>query len=102
MSADLSEGARHARNEYYKQYRIDHPGNIRRIQLDFWERKAKEKYGKKYRPPADPDTLSEQARELRREYHAQRRANNPSEGKENLKRFWERKAAKNEHIEEAG
>lgn len=78
------------RADYYKRWRVEHPGDIRNAQLRYWEKKAREVFGKKYKAPAPGEELSEQARELRRKYYAERRKNNPEEGKKATAAFWDR------------
>lgn len=88
----LSDAARDARNEYYKKYRVEHSADIKAYQRSYWESKAKEKYGKKYKAPRINEELSEQALEIRRQYYRDRRKANPDEGKKNRDRFFEKLA----------
>lgn len=79
----MSPAASKSRSEYYRNWRSGHPENTRAIQLKYWETKAKKTYGDAYKGPGPDGELSEQAREVRRDYYSKYHAN-----------YWERKAIK--------
>jgi len=74
----MSKGALMAKRHYF---------NVER-----WENKAKKKYGKKYIPAKDGETISAQAVELRREYQREYNKKHPEKNRDAKIRFWERKA----------
>ena len=42
MSKQLSEEARKARNEYYREWRKKNPEKVKQAQEKYWKKKAKE------------------------------------------------------------
>ncbi|NLD33159.1 MAG: hypothetical protein GX662_13040 [Trichococcus flocculiformis] len=42
MSKQLSEEARKARNEYYREWRKKNPEKVKQAQENYWKKKAKE------------------------------------------------------------
>jgi len=88
---ELSTKARTLRNESAKTWRKNNPENVQAIRRRYWEKKAREHYGKDYEPPKDDTTLSPQAVKIRRDYYASYRKNNPDIIAKSISNYWERK-----------
>lgn len=89
---ELSTKARTLRNDHVKNWRQTHPENIQATRRRYWEKKAREHYGKDYQPPKDDAVLSPQAVEMRRAYNASYRKKNPDTVNKAITNYWERKA----------
>ena len=89
---ELSTEARTLRNDHFKTWRKTHPENTQATRRRYWEKKAREHYGKDYEPPKDDTTLSPQAVKIRRDYYASYRKNNPEIVNKAITNYWERKA----------
>ena len=106
MCMELSDNAKNARRDYYRErYQAD-PVRHRQYNLNTWERKAREIFGADYIPPTDRTVLSDQASQLRRQYYAEyRQAHNVDRSEymrhyresnkerlaEHTRNYWERK-----------
>lgn len=62
-----------SRAAYYRAWRIKNPEKDEARKRSYWERKAAKVYGNQYEGPGEGTKLSNQAREVRRVYYAERR-----------------------------
>lgn len=92
---ELSDNARMVRNATARRWRRDHPENVRRINRDYWENKARSVFKDDYTPPVSPAELSDQARGLRRQYHRNYQTENKERIAVGRAAYWENKAKKN-------
>ena len=92
MNDFLTPKEKGARSEYYKAWRNQNPERSKAIQIRYWETRAAKHYGLKYNGPGENGELSEQAREIRKEYYADLRKKNPGQSQKSQKDFWSRKA----------
>lgn len=88
----LSPAASKARNEYYKAWRGEHPERVKAIQLRYWETKAQKIYGAAYQAPSSNESMSEQAKEVRKKYYADHRAKNAEKVRRSAMNFWEKRS----------
>ena len=111
---ELSAKGKKARSDYFRERYAKHPETVKRYQLNVWENKAKQKYGRDYIPARPGEALSDQARLLRREYNRKyrdehrdeiraysrayqkehRQKTSPEKQKEYICNYWERRAEK--------
>ena len=88
----LSPEASRSRAEYYRRYRAKNRSGDKAIKLRYWEKKAQEFYKEEYVGPKPGESLSSQAREVRRKYYAEYRKNNQETITRAYTSYWERKA----------
>lgn len=91
---ELSTEARALRNESAKTWRKNNPENVQATRRRYWEKKAREQYGREYKAPENNNELSAQAVEIRRAYYATYRKNNPEIIEKSITNYWERKVTK--------
>lgn len=73
MCKEMSEGAKEARREYYRERYKSAPGKHKVYMCRVWEKKAAVFFGSLYVPPTREGVLSNQAAELRRRYYSEYR-----------------------------
>ena len=92
MNSEYTESERNARNDYYKDWRLKNPESCKAHRRRYWEKKAAKRFGADYKGPQDDETLSDQAKQVQREYYAELRRKNPERAVNAQKEFWRRRA----------
>lgn len=87
MRTELTQGAKDARREYYRdRYKRD-PDKHKKYVCRMWERKAQQFFGALYVPPDREGELSAQAAELRRRYYSEYRKTHSTDRTEYMREY---------------
>lgn len=90
--SDLSADAKKYQADYQRAWRKSNPDKARAAAARYWEKKAQEMFGSKYRPPKKGEEMSFHAKEAKKIYGAKWRAEHPGANTKNVYAYWERKA----------